>query len=69
MDTLYTFWDNTTHFKTKSVHFWGAYELSDKLREFVFVRLLNYQRFQKVLSVRFEGRAGMLLIGCHEWGF
>ena len=23
MDTLYTFWDNTTHYKTKSVHFLG----------------------------------------------
>ena len=23
MDTLYTFWDNITHYKTESVHFWG----------------------------------------------
>ena len=23
MDTLYTFWDNTTHYKTKSVDFLG----------------------------------------------
>ena len=23
MDTLYTFWDNTTHYKTKSVHVFG----------------------------------------------
>ena len=29
MDTLYTFWDNTTHYKTKSVHFFVAYELSN----------------------------------------
>ena len=29
MDTLYTFWDNITHYKTESVHIWGAYELSN----------------------------------------
>ena len=23
MDTLYTFWDNITHYKTKGVHFLG----------------------------------------------
>ena len=23
MDTLFTFWDNITHYNTKSVHFWG----------------------------------------------
>ena len=23
LDTLYTFWDNITHYKTESVHFWG----------------------------------------------
>ena len=26
---LYTFGDNNTHCKTKSVYFWGAYELSN----------------------------------------
>ena len=30
MDTLYTFWDNITHYKTKSVQFGGAYELSNQ---------------------------------------
>ena len=29
MDTLYTFWDNITHYKTESVHILGAYELSN----------------------------------------
>ena len=28
VDTLYIFWDSITHYKTKSVHFLGAYELS-----------------------------------------
>ena len=27
--TVYTFWDNITHYKTKSVGFLGAYELSN----------------------------------------
>ena len=26
--TLYSFGGNITHYKTESVHFWGAYELS-----------------------------------------
>ena len=28
--TLYSFGGNITHYKTESVHFWGAYELSNK---------------------------------------
>ena len=31
MDTLYTFWDNTTHYKTESVHFWGLMNSATKL--------------------------------------
>ena len=27
--TLYTFWDNPTHYKTKSVHLLGASELNN----------------------------------------
>ena len=25
MDTLYTFWDNITHYKPESLHFWGGF--------------------------------------------
>ena len=30
MDTLYTFWDNITHYKTESVHFWGLMNSATK---------------------------------------
>ena len=30
MDTLYTVWDNTTHYKTKSVHFLGPMNSATK---------------------------------------
>ena len=30
MDTLYTFWDNTTHYKTKSVHCLGLMNSATK---------------------------------------
>ena len=33
MDTLYTFWDNTTHFKTKSVKFLGLMNSATKFRK------------------------------------
>ena len=29
VDTLYTVWDNITHYKTEGVHFLGDYELSN----------------------------------------
>ena len=32
MDTLYTFGDNITHYKTKSVDFWGLMNSATKLR-------------------------------------
>ena len=32
MDTLYTFWDNIAHYKTKSVHFWWLMNSATKLR-------------------------------------
>ena len=32
MDTLYTFGDNITHYKTESVHFWGLMNSATKLR-------------------------------------
>ena len=32
MDTLYTFWDNTTHYKTKSVPFGGLMNPATKIR-------------------------------------
>ena len=30
MDTLYTFWDNITHYETKSVHFLGLMNSATK---------------------------------------
>ena len=30
MDTLYTFWDNSTHYKTESVHFLGLMNSATK---------------------------------------
>ena len=48
MDTLYTFLDTTTHYKTESVHFWGDYELSDE----VTLYTLNPQP----LNLRFTAR-------------
>ena len=30
MDALYTFWDNITHYKTKSVHFLGLMNSATK---------------------------------------
>ena len=35
MDTLYTFWDNITHYKTKSVHFLGLMNSATKIVMFV----------------------------------
>ena len=37
MDTLYTFWDNTTHYKTDSVsvHFWGLMNSATKVQGLV----------------------------------
>ena len=32
MDTLYTFGDNITHYKTKSVYFWGLINSATKRR-------------------------------------
>ena len=32
MDSLYTFWDNTTHYKTESVHFSGLMSSVTKYR-------------------------------------
>ena len=32
MDTLDTFWDNITHYKTESVHFWGLMNSTTKFR-------------------------------------
>ena len=31
MDTLYTFWDNITHYRTESVHFWGLMNSATKV--------------------------------------
>ena len=31
MDTLYTFWDKITHYKTESVHFWGLMNSATKV--------------------------------------
>ena len=31
MDALYTFWDSITHYKTKSVHFFGLMNSATKL--------------------------------------
>ena len=31
MDTLYTYWDNLTHYKTESVDFWGLMNSTTKL--------------------------------------
>ena len=38
MDTLYTFWDHVTHYKTKSVHFSGLMNSATKLRVYVLRR-------------------------------
>ena len=32
MDTLYTFWDNIAHYKTKSVHIVGPMNSATKVR-------------------------------------
>ena len=34
MDTLYTFWDNTTHYKTESVQFWALMNSATKKESF-----------------------------------
>ena len=36
MDTLYTFWDNITHYRTESVHFLGLMNLATKYRVCAF---------------------------------
>ena len=38
MDTLYTFWDNITHYKTESVHFLRLMNSANKRR---FLRALS----------------------------
>ena len=35
MDTLYTFWENITHYKTDSVHFWGLRHSATKVFGFL----------------------------------
>ena len=36
MDTLYIFWDNITHYKTKSVHFFGLMNSATKRRDLLW---------------------------------
>ena len=38
MDTLSTFGDNITHYKTESVHFWGLMNSATRLRFVVLLR-------------------------------
>ena len=36
VDTLYTFWDSSTHYKTESVHFWGLMNSATKMQTLGF---------------------------------
>ena len=65
MDTLYTFWDNITHYETESVHFLGLMNsatkiidcllnpLSWKVRVPVRVLYRGFRRVQGVLNACF----------------
>ena len=47
MDTLYTFWDNSTHYKTESVNFLGLMNSATK-----YIKLLGYLELQGYLQLR-----------------
>ena len=44
MDTLFTFWDDITHYKAKTVHFWGLMNSATKV-----IGLLNHREFVVML--------------------
>ena len=56
MDTLYTFWDNITHYKTKSVHFLGLMNSATKRMS------SGYSRLRSVPS-NASGRPSVALYG------
>ena len=62
MDTLSTFWDNITHYKTESVHFWGLMNSATKFRsQMPWVERAGFRRL-KCKVERFEVQS--LGVGC-----
>ena len=74
MDTLYTFWDNATHYKTESVHFWGL--MNSATKEVWFLGLADlafpwqvWRAFPGPLVFCSPGLPGLLGLGCRVSGF
>ena len=55
MDTLYTFWDNITHYKTESVYFWGLMNSATKTGMMLVGRPKPLTRARVGASSCFEG--------------
>ena len=49
MDTLYTFWDNSTHYKTKSVHCCGLVNSATKSYRVPACGVLGFGGFSGLL--------------------
>ena len=57
MDTLYTFWDNITHTRTKSVHFWGPLNSATKSCQIVKFKLPPRMTQRKLEKLELEDEA------------
>ena len=62
----FTFWDNITHYKTRSVHFWGLLNSATEAEEGVLVFQLSARRFlgalvrgAKMMEARALGLGGL----------
>ena len=55
MDTLCTFWDNITHYKTKSVHCWGLLDSATKVPLSQVQRFMLWARPEDLKRLRASG--------------
>ena len=63
MDALYTFLDNITHYKTKSVHFWELMNSATKIGCYRHGQLMGFREFSMGFS-----RASQGVWGSMGWG-
>ena len=50
MDTLYTFWDNLTHYKAESVHFLGLMNSATKIITTVIMSIVSTISIGSIVS-------------------
>ena len=55
MDTLYTFWDNSTHYKTESVIFLGLMNSATKLRIEGLNRVEGLLKLKRIMRLSTKG--------------